>query len=90
MRIAGDDLVLSFSNTADEVRISHHFGASGYKVERARFSDGTIVPLLRDQDLVLSFNGTDANDTINGHTNSDLIIGGKGNDTLNGGAGDDS
>ena len=90
MRISGDDLVLSFSGTADEVRISHHFAASGYKVERARFSDGTIVPLALDADLVLTYTGTDAAETITGRASRDLITGGKGSDSLNGGAGDDT
>ena len=90
MRISGDDLVLSFTGTADEVRISHHFGASGYKVERARFSDGTIVPLALDADLVLTYTGTDAAETITGRASRDLITGGKGNDSLNGGSGNDT
>ncbi|MBI4195601.1 MAG: hypothetical protein HY526_11035, partial [Betaproteobacteria bacterium] len=98
----GDDLVLTVSGGAGEVRIQNYFSGGLNVVEEIRFANGTVW----NEQTILTFlpppppvrTGTEGNDTIFGDFRSELlrglggddtIYGGGGNDTFQGGAGED-
>lgn len=97
------DLVMSIKSTSDQLTIVNYFanaGASAYKLEEIRFSDGTVLnytnvwdslqpTVINGTELDDTLYGTSAPDAIYGFGGSDIIYGGASNDRLYGGDGDD-
>ena len=93
LRRDGDDLVITNTVTADQIRIQHHFYVEydksyPYAIDTVQLGDGTSWDLEAIRLQVLQ--GGDGDDLIFGHPENDVIHGGKGNDKLNGLAGDDT
>ncbi|MEC3860643.1 tandem-95 repeat protein [Mesobacterium sp. TK19101] len=96
----GGDLILTFANTGDRLRIASTMTNDRYRVETVEFADGTILshaelvalalaPGEGDQDLQGSYNaesisGAGGNDTLTGRGGDDTLTGGTGNDLLRG------
>ncbi len=93
LRRDGDDLVISNSVTADQIRVQQHFYTEYDKnhplaIDTIVLGDGTSWDLEAIRLQVLQ--GSDGDDVIFGHPEDDVIHGGKGNDKLNGLIGDDT
>ncbi|WP_157489309.1 calcium-binding protein [Lysobacter sp. Root916] len=95
----GQDLVLSFAGSDDQLVILNYFrddGRSGYAVDNIRFADGTVwnvatvmAMALQSTDGDDSLFGYDSDDSLSGGLGGDDLHGGRGNDVIDGGAGDD-
>jgi Ca2+-binding RTX toxin-like protein len=85
----GNDLVLSIAGTTDRITIQGGIaGGSDYRIERARFDDGTV--LTHAQLMLLAMTATSSNDVIYGDESANAIAGAAGNDTLYGRQGNDT
>ncbi|MBK8918190.1 MAG: hypothetical protein IPM73_09120 [Betaproteobacteria bacterium] len=85
-----NDLVITINGTTDKLTVANYFAASGYKVERVEFDNGTVwdTTVLDAAGAVLvgtvgadSLSGSVGNDTLDGGTGVDVLVGGSGNDT---------
>ena len=93
----GNDLVILYGPTGDQITVREHFGsyADGNTrgaIERIRFADGTIWDAAAIDARLASMNNnmpTEGNDTISGLPWVDYINAMGGNDTVSGGQGDD-
>jgi Ca2+-binding RTX toxin-like protein len=99
---SGNDLLIQFSGSTDQVTVANFFLKDTFKIENFVFSDATltvdtVLSLVRSGDDLLE--GTSANellagyagnDTINAAAGNDTLIGGSGNDSLDGGDGNDT
>ena len=100
----GDDLVIDFSGSTDQLRIESHFhldSTGGYAVDVLRFANGSTINIGSSGFVVLNeivneitteddiLHGSLADDTIDGLAGNDQIFGKNGADNLNGSEGDD-
>lgn len=86
----GDDLLLSFSDSTDIMKIWSYFyqdAAGGYQLEQIRFADNTVWTV--DQVKTMLLTGDEQANTIKGYATADSMFGEAGNDTMNGGLGND-
>jgi Ca2+-binding RTX toxin-like protein len=81
-------LYITVTATGEKIKVSNHFIAAAYNLERIEFASGNSL-LLADLNAA-PFRGTNAADTLNGTAGGELLIGGKGADTISGGAGNDT
>lgn len=87
----GEDLLLTYSNGLDSIRVVDHFIARGFKsIERVEFADGVSLTKSEIAVLVLGTQSTEGDDIIVGTTADDLIAGGAGDDRLQGRDGSDT
>ena len=85
-----NDLVLSFTETGDQITIFNTLdGSSSDEIEEVVFEDGTIFTSEFLNTLLLANQGTDGSDVIQGNSHGDIIDGGLGDDVLIGEAGAD-
>ena len=97
---SGNYLCMQITGTNDRMDIQDFFqndGASAYRLDRIRFSDGTVWTVDDVKALVLipvegvdDLYGYDSDDVINGSNANEWLSGRGGHDTLSGGAGADS
>jgi len=101
-----NDLRVKIKDTTDALIIKDWFLAEAFKIDRIRFTDGTVMTSAQLEALgyqVLDtttqiygtanndlINGTSGNDQIFGYDGNDALYGGNGEDTLVGGAGNDT
>jgi len=85
---SGSDLVITLSSGDSITIVNDTTGNSDYRVEQARFDDGSI--LSHAQLMNLATTGTSGNDALYGDENANTMTGAAGNDTLDGRAGNDS
>ncbi|GAA5786265.1 hypothetical protein YWS52_25880 [Chitiniphilus shinanonensis] len=78
----GNDLIVHYSDT-DSVRIGWWYNSANYRVEQARFADGTQVNLA-DQVLAVGVDQTAGNDSFSSSGEAVYLRGGLGDDTLSG------
>jgi len=83
-----NNLIFSVIGTNDKITVNEWYSNTQNKIEQFRFADGTIFTSTQVQKM-LTFLGTDNNDTLIGTANSDILKGFAGDDTLTGGAGAD-
>ena len=84
-----DDVVLTFTGTADRITIVNTLGGSRYDtVERIEFDDGTVWTPGNLRTSLLT--GGDGDEVLHGFDNGNTITGGGGDDTLYGGDGSDT
>ena len=85
--VSGDDLIIRFASSTDQVTISRFFGNG--RIEEIEFADGTL--LLADDVAARAIAGskTAGADIIRGTADPDTLSGGAGADTLDGVAGPD-
>jgi len=86
---SGDDLVISFRDSTDSVKVTDYFYSSKYQVESILFADGTVWDVAAVKQRLMDSAGTDEAQTITAFSEGSEIHGRGGNDTLNGGAGSD-
>ena len=91
----GDNLILTFSDSTDQLTIkgqfSHGAWFSGWNdVETFKFADGTAWTDEQVREMLIHQSLTAGNDTVTGFYTADLIDGGSGNDTLRGLGGGDT
>jgi len=87
---SGFDLKLTVLGSTDSLTIASYFqqdGASPYRLEEIRFSDGTTWSI--GHVLAAMLNGTSGSDTIRGYATDDVIFGNAGDDNLQGVDGND-
>ena len=91
---AGDDLIISFSGSSDQITIINTLDLdSKDQIERIEFTDGTVLLIDAVRMEVLASLATDGDDSITGWGSSntpDTLLGGLGNDTLHGLDGSDT
>jgi Ca2+-binding RTX toxin-like protein len=87
--VAGDLVVESGADSADEIRSAVALGAVVAGVEHYAFT-GTAAVNFGGDDDANRIAGTAAADTLSGGAGADTLIGGAGNDSLAGGTGDDT
>jgi len=91
----GNDLIVTFSGSSDQLIVTGQFGHAGWSsgwqdLETFRFADGTIWSDAQVRDKLLQQAMTAGNDTITGFYTADTLDGGGGNDTLRGVGGGDT
>ncbi|OQX11774.1 MAG: hypothetical protein BWK76_18660, partial [Desulfobulbaceae bacterium A2] len=87
----GIDLILRIAGSDDQVRLQNWYDpATGYRVERVEFADGTVWNAAYIEAQPTHYLGTIASDILDGGVTDDTLEGGAGNDTLRGGAGNDT
>ncbi|MFI8744760.1 calcium-binding protein [Pseudomonas sp. NPDC077186] len=87
-RRVGADLILSFANGDDSVRVEQFFSPGLPPISSVVFAGDQV---LSANDLkAMALLGTDADEQLTGYGSDDVLAGGKGNDTLRGGAGSDT
>ena len=90
LRRAGNNLVLSITNTPDTLTVNGYFTNDSpfNRIERIQFQDGTT---WTDSDILRgTFLPTSGDDVLYGGSGDDTLTGAGGNDTLYGQAGDDA
>jgi Ca2+-binding RTX toxin-like protein len=103
---SGQDLVVKVNGTTDQITIASTLTNSDYRVEQAKFADGsTLTHAQLVQMSIANNSGNDVfygsydgeivaggagDDTLDGMDGSDIIIGGTGNDLLKGSGGNDT
>ena len=87
----GDDLIVRFVGTTDEIRLTQSLGESAdlAGVDQIAFDNGAIWTRADMKAQWLAGQADDGNQTIRGFDGADQLAGGRGNDTLAGGAGED-
>jgi Ca2+-binding RTX toxin-like protein len=91
-RRVGQDLVLGFEGSGDQITIAGWGTGAANQVERVEFADGTVwdAGMLADFVSLTAPAGTAGADTLQGWDGaSDILRGGAGDDALYGGGGDD-
>ncbi|WP_318393034.1 calcium-binding protein, partial [Enterobacter sp.] len=86
---SGDDLVISFRDSTDSVKVTDYFYSSKYQVESILFADGTVWDVAAVKQRLMDSAGTDEAQTITAFSEGSEIHGRGGNDTLNGVTGSD-
>ncbi len=93
-----NDLVVKVNGSTDQLTVESFFVSPSNHVDQFSFFDGTVWDLSAIESRVLTFVGSDADDTLYGTDGDNLIrgLGGNdqiraslGDDTLDGGAGND-
>ncbi|MEA2879899.1 MAG: hypothetical protein QOF14_5095, partial [Hyphomicrobiales bacterium] len=92
---SGEDLIVTFSGSSDQLTVTGQFGHAGWSsgwhdIETFRFTDGTVWTDAQVRDKLLQQAKTAGNDTITGFYTADTLDGGAGNDTLRGVGGGDT
>lgn len=102
----GSGLIIGFTGSADQVRISEFFSGSSYQIDEVVFVDGTVwgvadlierhlLPHEKDQYMygtvgADTLDGGGGHDRLYGDAGDDHLIGGSGSDQLDGGTGNDT
>ncbi|MCA3590034.1 MAG: tandem-95 repeat protein, partial [Methylocystis sp.] len=91
---AGNDLVISFNGTQDEIRLVNGLAGTGdtneLGIEQIVFAGGAILNRSDIKVRLLTAAATTGNDGIRGFAGPDTLRGGLGDDTLNGDEGADT
>ena len=96
---SGNDLLFTLTGTTDTLRVQYQYLSANYGIERAVFSDGTVLALrsLSPDDFAINgtaaanyLYGTNFDEVIRGLGGDDQLFGNGGDDTLDGGAGNDN
>ncbi|BCS53645.1 calcium-binding protein [Geobacter sp. SVR] len=88
-RRSGDELQVALKDTSDMLTIQGWFVNGSFRIERFRFSDGTVKTIGDIEAAGYVLRGGSGNDTLNGSEARDIMYGGAGNDILFGGSGND-
>lgn len=92
---SGDDLIIGFSGTTDQVRVKDQFShavwfPSWTDVEHVYFADGTAWTDASIRTTLIAQSQTSGNDTVRGYFTADSFDAGAGNDTIYGYGGADT
>lgn len=92
---SGNDLIIGFTGSSDQVTIAGQFSHTAYfegwtDIESVTFGDNVTWTDADIRARLIAAQVTSGNDTINGFYTADTIDGGAGSDTLKGGGGGDS
>ena len=87
---SGRDLLLTFTDAPDTLRVANWFSGAAWRVERIEFADGTVWG-VDDMMQRAAMEGTPFSDSLDGIANhADVGHGYAGDDRMNGYSGDDS
>ncbi|WP_199084622.1 calcium-binding protein [Bosea sp. ASV33] len=92
---AGNDLVIGFAGTSDQVTVVGQFASAAWygsftDIERISFTDGTVWEEGDIRRMLLEQARTIGNDIIEGFYAADVLDGGAGDDILRGSTGSDT
>ena len=83
------DLIITFKNSNDSIRIENCLINDDFVIENFKFSDGTTLNYEEVKKLLVT-KGTNGNDNITGSNASEKIYGFDGDDTIDAGSGNDT
>ena len=83
------DLLINFSNDADQIRVKEWYASNNNRIESLLFADGTVWDVNMLHNIGTEYNGTDGVDELVGDSGNNTLRGGNSNDVLDGGAGID-
>jgi Ca2+-binding RTX toxin-like protein len=86
-RRSNNDLVLTITDSGDQMQVANWFSNEGSRIEQIKFADGTTWGVDDLKRKVLE--ATPYDDYITGNETNDVIVGLAGNDSLYGNDGDD-
>ncbi|SMC46565.1 beta strand repeat-containing protein [Sporomusa malonica] len=91
----GDDLIIGFQGSTDQVTIKGQFSHDGWflgwkDIETIRFADGVEWTDAQVRAMLIQQSETAGDDTVTGYWTADTLDGGAGNDTLIGLGGGDT
>jgi len=86
-----NDLLITLNDSVATIKVTNFFfndAASGYRIDKIKFSDNTVWDINYIKSTVLQ--SSDTSDNIIGYATNDTLEGGLGNDELAGGLGSDT